>query len=337
MKTTDLFKSNRSPKRLNESLEKTFGTKINFEDFDTTKLEDARNKLRTQIHDARSQSGFNETIENETLTKAQWMHDAIVAELMDREEHIVDTSIQEGGTFDNQEVIAVLKAFDENMNERGGYGDPNYEKILDALHDYDVESAIDEVWNAYSDQDGGEIDMDDAIEDLEGEFKFLVHSDPSQRVRPAEGVAEGPRDRRDAYQRDYDNSVAGMDGKGYAHSQDGGGNDERHDLDPPVDPRETMMYNLTVDGEPLNPKPIRGRSNLIKFGKEQKDAGVDLTNAMISPVKESVAEKFDPLKHVKNPTQGEKDAARDVKRGSYGDRAAMLKSAEADGRLKDKA
>jgi hypothetical protein len=44
--------------------------------------------------------------------------------------------------------------------------------------------------------------------------------------------------------------------------------------------------------------------------------------------------KFDPLKHVKNPTKGEKDAAKDVKRGSYGDRAAMLKSAEKDGRLK---
>jgi hypothetical protein len=48
-----------------------------------------------------------------------------------------------------------------------------------------------------------------------------------------------------------------------------------------------------------------------------------------------VAEKFDPLKHVKNPTPGEKKAAKDVKRSSYADRAAMLKSAEADGRLKN--
>jgi len=40
------------------------------------------------------------------------------------------------------------------------------------------------------------------------------------------------------------------------------------------------------------------------------------------------------LKHVKKPTKGEKEAAKDVKRGSYADRAAMLKSAEADGRLK---
>jgi len=45
--------------------------------------------------------------------------------------------------------------------------------------------------------------------------------------------------------------------------------------------------------------------------------------------------KFDPLKHVKNPTPGEKAAAKDVKRGSYADRAAMLRSAQADGRLKE--
>jgi hypothetical protein len=52
-------------------------------------------------------------------------------------------------------------------------------------------------------------------------------------------------------------------------------------------------------------------------------------------LRESKADKFDPLKHVKNPTKGEKTAAKDVKRGSYADRAAMLKSAETDGRLKD--
>jgi hypothetical protein len=188
MKTTDLFKSNRSAKRLNESLEKTFGTKINFQDFDTPKLEDARNKLRTQIHDARSQSGFNETIENETLTKAQWMHDAIVSELAEREEYIVDTTtdenyesmwadadIEEGSGIDRKELMDILKRFDENMNEIGGYGDPDFDKILAALNQGDVESAVEEVYGNYSDQDGGELrDMDDYIEDLEYEFKDLA-------------------------------------------------------------------------------------------------------------------------------------------------------------------
>jgi len=66
---------------------------------------------------------------------------------------------------------------------------------------------------------------------------------------------------------------------------------------------------------------------------QRKAASGDSADAARN-TKEGANEKFDPLKHVKNPTQGEKDAAKDVKRGSYADRAAMLKSAEADGRLK---
>ena len=65
MKTTDLFTSNRAANRLNESFERVFGKRIELENFDLHQLQDARNKLRTQISQVRSQSGFNETIENE--------------------------------------------------------------------------------------------------------------------------------------------------------------------------------------------------------------------------------------------------------------------------------
>ena len=123
MRTTDLFKNNRSSKRLNETLSKTFGTQLDLESFDTPKLEDARNKLRTQIHTARQESGFNETIENETLTKAQFMHDAIVAELMDRQEHIVDTSVEEGVM--SEIAIELAQVAD----------DEDYDKLYDLLSD----------------------------------------------------------------------------------------------------------------------------------------------------------------------------------------------------------
>ena len=128
MRTTDLFNFNRSSKRLNESLQKTFGTKINFESFDTPKLEDARNKLRTQIHTARNQSGFNETIENEALTKAQFMHDAIVAELMDRQEHIVDTTVEEAPEDRTSYQVARILA-DNGIS----YDSENEDEIIDAI------------------------------------------------------------------------------------------------------------------------------------------------------------------------------------------------------------
>ena len=249
MRTTDLFTRNRSAQRLNESLSKMFGTQLDLDSFDTPKLEDARNKLRTQIHTARQESGFNETIENETLSKAQFMHDAIVAELMDRQEHIVDTTVEEGADIDKQQLMDILKQFDENMNEIGGYGDPDLNKILAALNQGDVESAVEEVYGNYSDQDGGEIrsnDFDNYLEDLEDQFKDLVggsdddeggETDDAYALSSAgfgsdedyesieTEVAQAKTDDnfraylaqrkadkggRDAYQRDYDSSVSGM-------------------------------------------------------------------------------------------------------------------------------
>jgi len=75
-------------------------------------------------------------------------------------------------------------------------------------------------------------------------------------------------------------------------------------------------------------KEAAGKCNHTPKGKSCPVHGLKECGGMYE------GDKFDPLKHVKNPTKGEKDAAKDVKRGSYADRAAMLKSAEKDGRLK---
>ena len=90
MRTNDLFKIGRSAKKINESIEKVFGKKLNLESFDLDQLQDARNKIRTQLSQQRGSSGFNENIENDAYTKAQWMLDAINAEITHREEFIVD-------------------------------------------------------------------------------------------------------------------------------------------------------------------------------------------------------------------------------------------------------
>lgn len=54
-------------------------------------------------------------------------------------------------------------------------------------------------------------------------------------------------------------------------------------------------------------------------------------------VSEASHQEKTTMKHVKNPTPGEKKAAKDIKAGTagYADRVAMLKSAEKDGRLKE--
>lgn len=118
MKTTDLFKNNRAANRINESLAKTFGRKLNLESFDLPQLEDARNKLRTQIHTARTASGFNETVENDAFTEAQWMLDAINSEIAEREEFVADAhtaELEEGpefGAYDYEKLAQ--QVFDQN-------------------------------------------------------------------------------------------------------------------------------------------------------------------------------------------------------------------------------
>lgn len=70
-------------------------------------------------------------------------------------------------------------------------------------------------------------------EEFQSRYKMSKAEARANLKKKDEGVAEGYRDRRDAYQRDYDSSVSGMGKRqSYAYSQDGGGNDERHDLDP---------------------------------------------------------------------------------------------------------
>ena len=170
MNTQDLFKNNRSSKRLNESLSKTFGQKIDFQSFDTPKLEDARNKLRTQIYTARTNSGFNETIENETLTKAQWMHDAIVAELMDREEHIVDTGVQEGADPDelfDQWMNSEYAPFDDDSGDDKVVFDKALRFLDGEVPEDDIESYAEELADRFHggtyDDEGGETDDNYAL------------------------------------------------------------------------------------------------------------------------------------------------------------------------------
>jgi hypothetical protein len=181
MKTSDIFKINRSSRRLNESLQKTFGKKLNLEAFDLDQLQDARNKLRTQVSQVRNEAGFNENLENEAFTQAQWMLDAINAEIVEREEFVVDQSVsevEEGFGSLEDEVAKLIKNFDEDMMEIGGYGDPDQDKIVELLRQGDVDGALDLVYGSYADQDGGELrDMDRYIESLEDEFKELADGD----------------------------------------------------------------------------------------------------------------------------------------------------------------
>ena len=169
MKTSDLFKT--TSRKINESLSKTFGKKINFETFDQAQLEDARNKLRTQVHQLRSNSKFNENLDNESYHQAQWMLDAINAELAEREEPVA-----EGRDVDEDYVREVLRDFTEKAIEYNTYGDVNPETVIRHLEQGDVESAIETVTYEFAGPDGEEPGrgFDALVDDLEDDFRYVV-------------------------------------------------------------------------------------------------------------------------------------------------------------------
>ncbi len=119
MKTADLFKINRSSRRLNESIHKAFGKKINFESFNLEQLHDARNKIRTQLSQTRSDARFNENLENDAYHQAQWMLDAINAEIAERDEYIIDADklAEDEVTNESMEENEMTKINESEINQ----------------------------------------------------------------------------------------------------------------------------------------------------------------------------------------------------------------------------
>lgn len=178
MKTHDFFKI--SSKSINESLQKTFGKKINLETFDLDKLQDARNKLRTQISQVRSNSEFNENLENDAFHQAQWMLDAINAEIAEREEFAVDAGTveiaEESDSVD--EIKAKIQEL-EDEQENNDYGSLAYDSV-DAELQF-LYSKLDKAEKGVEEGKMSEIDIDlktlanrgdeeDLIAALEGEM-----------------------------------------------------------------------------------------------------------------------------------------------------------------------
>jgi hypothetical protein len=301
MKSTDLFAVHTSSKRLNEGLQRTFGKTLNLEGFSMPQLEDARNKLRTQISQVRSQSGFNENLENEAYTEAKFMLDAIVAELAEREEVIADPSIadlEEGFGSLEDEVMKLLKKFDEDMNEIGGYGDPDAKKIIELLKQGDAESAAEVVWYAYADQDGGELrNMDSYIEDLQDNFEDLAQGgDEDEGGETDDGYA--------------------LASAGFGSDEDYGDFPESMELEsaPPTAKGERMVKHIkkgyAKDGKLTDKEKSIAYATSWKQHNKEKNEDMNTNEAYINNAKDAIDVLADIRKQSKMAELGQGDPVR---------------------------
>lgn len=83
--------------KLNESLAKNFGYKLQLENFTDAQLEDARNKLRTKISQFEMNESYNTVVENSEYQKTRMFLDVINQEIFEREEN-PDKSVVESTT-----------------------------------------------------------------------------------------------------------------------------------------------------------------------------------------------------------------------------------------------
>lgn len=108
MKSTDFNKPITS-KKLNESLSKSYGSKLNLDRYTYEQLEDFRNKIRTELFQTQSTSGFNETLANETYQRNKLVLDVINTHLSERFE---EQAVQIEESIDTQTAGVVQAAID---------------------------------------------------------------------------------------------------------------------------------------------------------------------------------------------------------------------------------
>lgn len=364
MNITDIF-NNRSPKKINEAIETVFGKKLDLEAFTIEQLEDSRNRLRTQLYTVRTSSGFNETVENDSYTKAQWMLDAINAEVMQRDSQMV-------------EEAAMFYAMHTNV--RTGEPDPYHgpfaseqeaQAWIDSETPYPEEYSVDDRVGDLGQLEHGQpvqegaidptpwTDADQAAVDADlvpGNFYIMASDRAQDRESPRNPTNSGfeSAEEADAYFRanpeDFYDDAAIMQWNG-------------KDFVPSVD--EETDYGMTEGGdEPymINDKEVDLRSVELEGGSFNDSSDTFATAATFmdgTPLSDDELDTlsddsylmsellggYDPhshqakttLKHLKNPSYGDRADAATIKPGIGGveDRIKFLQQAEKDGNLKD--
>ena len=94
-------------KSLNETLAKRFGKKINVEAFSSEQLEDARNRLRTQLSAIETTESFDKVHTSENYQKSKLFLDVVNATISER-----------GAMIEGGEVPAGLKAYQDNKKSK---------------------------------------------------------------------------------------------------------------------------------------------------------------------------------------------------------------------------
>ena len=97
---------------------------------------------------------------------------------------------EENTNINSQEVEKLLGKIDSRMIDSGLYGTPDSAAVFAALRNGDVATAAEEICYSYTDQNGGEANMEDHIKDVEIALNHMLHKGTSQGVEDEEDAEE---------------------------------------------------------------------------------------------------------------------------------------------------
>lgn len=106
-----------SAKKLNESLAKKFGAKIDIDSFTTEQLYDARNKIRTRVFNVETTESFDK-VQSADYQKNKLFLDVLNAAIEERDDHILDAideavkQVREGAEDEAELVMAAKDMVD---------------------------------------------------------------------------------------------------------------------------------------------------------------------------------------------------------------------------------
>ncbi len=299
MKANIFFKSV-SSKKLKESLSKQFGVNVDLNKYSREQLEDIRNKLRTRVFQLEGSAGYNELLTNETYQKDKAML------------QLLNTRIKEMLGED----IAKLRNKMVELSEGKKGAKPDFLDLdKDGNKTEPMKAAAKQAKVKEEDQKsstGGTITKTKTGVKHTAQHTDEPHVEPAQK-KAKSSMTGAERRAEKALDKEQEKKGKEWEKRGYTR---------------------TVVKGKAASGSKEVDEAAE-KCNHTPKGKKCPVHGMKECGSMY----EASHQASTTMKHVKNPTKGEKDAAKDIKPGikGYADRVAMLKSAEKDGRLKERA
>jgi hypothetical protein len=325
MKTQDFAPVINSDK-LAENLVKQFNTKVNLNSYDREQLEDIRNKLRTKIFQQEGSSKFNDLLTNETYQK-----DKAMLELL-------NTRIKEMLGEQMKKLRDKMDQLNEAKSEQADKKKcPPMSHIKKMCQDG---KSVAEICKMHPDCDQKELKqmVADCKEKMDEGKKakpdFLDLDKDGNKTEPMKKAA------KDAKVKEGFPTVD--DARAEHEKNKTTDKFDKKELAPGVTRYTRKASTFTDGGDDSDVKKAKDKAKKNAKVKESKSCANGHTKMTkdcdeCMGMYEASHQEKTTMKHVKNPTTGEKKAAKDIKPGvaGYKDRVDMLKSAEADGRLKN--